>query len=97
MIYGCGDLVLEVDKVAAEGVLIVGDGANIGPAQGMSNHFGGATVVRERDGGYVLREGVWHKGCCGKLEGGLDGSSGPRRGWGRCWRQVVVAEAAKCP
>jgi hypothetical protein len=49
-----GDGVFEVDKLAAEGVLVIGYGPYVGLADSAANHFRCAAVVREGDGGLAV-------------------------------------------
>jgi hypothetical protein len=50
-----GDGVLEVDKLSAEGIFVVGYYSHLSPVKGASDHLGHAAVVREGNGGFVFR------------------------------------------
>jgi hypothetical protein len=88
-----GNGVLEVYELSAKGVLVAGNDAHIGLAEGPANDFGGAAVVREGDGGPVFGSGCGSGRGRRGLAWGLVGGSVGRRQWRRGWR---VAGGGSC-
>jgi hypothetical protein len=62
-----GDGVFKVDKLGAEGVLVVGRRTHVGLAEHLADDLRHAAVVRKRDGGFMFGGGCWSKGRCWSL------------------------------